>query len=458
MSSILHAKPEDTDTGEKRARYRATIVGCDQTGTFYSCLLAEAGFKVTCADPNQTLVDLLTKGKVPLAPHSAEAKLKSLVKDGGITVTSDIKNAVSQSDIIIINTPVRIDQRKKPDYSDIQRTCKLVGTSLRQGSIVIIASTVGASVVEDMLRETLEDASGFKAGTEIGLAYSPIHLSQGQGLETALGHDQIVAAQDKTSLNATSAVLQTVSGGKGLRRTLNVKSAEIAVLFDAVQREVHIALGHEFAIFCEKAGVDYLEVEKLLKTEKPSLPSSSTSSDASTRNASYILLQNAEDLNTRLKAVTVASETEAEMAKHVANMVGDAMKSCGKTFRRAKISMLGISETPNMKSPPKRLAKKLAKIIEGRGAKLRIYDPHFAQDATEADHFFKKTLTEALEGADCALLITAHDQFKHLSTKRLKVMMKMPAAIVDLEGIFEPDKVEKEGFVYRGLGRGVWKR
>jgi hypothetical protein len=37
-------------------------------------------------------------------------------------------------------------------------------------------------------------------------------------------------------------------------------------------------------------------------------------------------------------------------------------------------------------------------------------------------------------------------------------MLKMPAAIVDFEGIIEPYKIEKEGFIYRGLGRGVWTR
>jgi hypothetical protein len=36
--------------------------------------------------------------------------------------------------------------------------------------------------------------------------------------------------------------------------------------------------------------------------------------------------------------------------------------------------------------------------------------------------------------------------------------MKKPAAIVDLVGIIEPQKVEKEGFTYRGLGRGAGKK
>jgi hypothetical protein len=34
----------------------------------------------------------------------------------------------------------------------------------------------------------------------------------------------------------------------------------------------------------------------------------------------------------------------------------------------------------------------------------------------------------------------------------------MPAAIIDLIGILEPQKVEKEGFLYRGLGRGAGKK
>jgi hypothetical protein len=35
--------------------------------------------------------------------------------------------------------------------------------------------------------------------------------------------------------------------------------------------------------------------------------------------------------------------------------------------------------------------------------------------------------------------------------------MKNPSVIVDLIGIFEPKKVEAEGFIYCGLGRGTDK-
>jgi UDP-N-acetyl-D-mannosaminuronate dehydrogenase len=321
----------------------------------------------------------------------------------------------------------------------------------------MITVMVGVGTVESMLREILEDTSGFKVGTEIGLAYTPIQTSHDQNLETVLACDRIVAACDKNSLNVASAILETVAGEGDLKKTLSVKSAEMAVLFKAAQTEVGEALRYEFAILCEKARVDYPEVERLLNAEAFSTAPSRGPCDENTKNASYLLLQDAEDLNTKLGAVTVASETDEQMAKHAAYLVSDALRNCGKTLRRAKVSMLGISETPDIRSPPKTVARKLARTMERRGAKMRIYDPYFTPGDSESEHF-KKTLNEALEGADCIVLVTAHDQLRRLTTNKLKVVMKMPAAIVDLEGVFDPEKVEKEGFVYRGLGRGVWTK
>jgi hypothetical protein len=54
--------------------------------------------------------------------------------------------------------------------------------------------------------------------------------------------------------------------------------------------------------------------------------------------------------------------------------------------------------------------------------------------------------------------LTEQDQFKRLNLKRVIAVMKKPAALVDLTGMFEPKKVERKGFTYRGLGRGVGKK
>jgi UDPglucose 6-dehydrogenase len=65
----------------------------------------------------------------------------------------------------------------------------------------------------------------------------------------------------------------------------------------------------------------------------------------------------------------------------------------------------------------------------------------------------KTSLSEAVEGADCIVVLSGEEQFNHLNLKKLKALMKSPSVIVDLVGKFEPAQVETEGFIYRGLGR-----
>jgi UDP-N-acetyl-D-mannosaminuronate dehydrogenase len=181
--------------------------------------------------------------------------------------------------------------------------------------------------------------------------------------------------------------------------------------------------------------------------------------DDSAADEPYLLLEDAENLNVRLRIPSVARDVNNEIIKHVANLVKDALKNCGKTMRRARISVLGISQTVNTKGPAKKTAKDVADILEARGAKVSLYDPNFARNETaDMPYHFKKNLAESTEGADCIVILTAHDQFKRLNLRKMKLTMKMPAAIVDLEGVVEPNKIEKEGFVYRGLGRGVWTK
>jgi len=457
-SSILCIKPEELDTVEKRGKYTVSVVGCGQIGVLHACLFAEAGFKVKCVDADQTIVNSILRGRIPLLKREIELKLKNYVKTGLLNATNETKTAVSQSDVIAITVPVEINEKKKANYSNLENICRQVGLGLRRGSLVVVMSTIGIGVTQGLIKETLENTSGFRVGTDFGLAYSPIRVLNGQTLEAPANHERIVAATDMNSLNAASTILGTFTKGF-LRKTECVKAAEAVTLFEAVKQDVNVALANELALFCEKAGVDYLEARKLANNGAYSVLSLPTLVDGNIREESYLLLEDSENLNFKLRVPAIARETNEEIVKHAVNLTKDALRNCGKTLRRTRISLLGILQVPNTKSSPKKMVEELAKMLEARGAKVGIYDPYFSGDELgETQYHVKKNLNDALEGVDCILILTGHDQFKRLNLKKLKALMKMPAAIVDLEGIVEPDKVEKEGFIYRGLGRGVWTK
>ncbi len=452
---ILNVKPEEVDHAEKRRTYKVSIIGCGRNGVLHACLFAEAGFKVTCVDTNRAIVNRLAKGKIPFLKRGIERFFKENLKNGRLEATNDFKAAAAKSDVILITTEAKIDKKKKVSYLDLEKACKQVGSSLRRGSLTIVTSTVGLGTTEGLIRETLENSSGFKVGVDLGLAYSPVPALQEQTLEKLANYKRIIAATDKNSLNAASTVLRIIAKN-GVTETKDVKTAEAEMLFETVQHYANIALANEFAIFCEKAGIDYSEVQKLAETDACSALVSPTLTCSNLCKEPSLLLEEAENLNVKLRIPAAARETNEETSKHAVSLIRQALRSCGKTLRRARISVLGISQTRNIRDIPKSSAKRLAKILEAKGAKVSFYDPYLSsKELGDYDYQFSRNLTEAMERVDCIVIFTGHNRFKRLNLKKLKIMARMPAAIVDLERVINSEKAEMEGFIYRGLGRGV---
>ena len=136
-----------------------------------------------------------------------------------------------------------------------------------------------------------------------------------------------------------------------------------------------------------------------------------------------------------------------DMVKHAVNLTQDALRSCGKTLRRARVAVLGAAN-------PASATGVFVKMLELKGAKVSLYDPVSKKEPQDS-RVVKTSLNEAVEGADCIVILSGQEQFKHLNLKKLKALMKTPSVIVDLVGNFEPKKVETEGFIYCGLGRGT---
>jgi len=453
---VLRIKPEDVDSAEKRKEYTISIISCKQIGILHACLFAEAGFKVTCVDSDQHIVNSIMKGKAPFLGRKIALVLKKHVKSNDLKATNDMEKALTQSDIAVIATSVKISSKGKPNYFEIENACKRVGPSLNRGSLVIIVGAVGPSIVEGVVKETLENTSGFKVGADLGLAFSPTPVLNTQTLERLQNSRRIVAAMDKASLDAASTVLRTIAKEEVVEAN-DVKTVETAALFEAVHDDVNLALANELAVFCEKIGVDYFKAKRLIEDSAGALLALPLIAGGKFRKEHYVLLEEAENLNVKLRTPAVARETNEEMVKHAISLIRQALRSCGKPLRRAKISLLGVSQIPNLKYPPGASVKRLIKKLMAKGAKVIVYDPYFSsKELMEMGYPTQKTLTKALEGTDCVVILTGHQRFRRLNLKRLKVTAKMPVAIVDLGYIVKPDKVEKEGFIYRGLGRGSW--
>ena len=452
MTDVLHLKPEDVDAIEKRGKHSVCVVGCERLGIAFAVAFVEAGFKVVCADADQSIVKRLAKGRTAFSTRELESKLKNCLRSGALNVTSDMKSAVTQSEIIILSTNLKIDTKKNSDYSDPENLCKQIGSVMQRGGLVIYGGMTSFGFTEGVVKEALENTSGFKAGTDFGLAYiNSQAVEREQLIECFSDQEWNVAANDKMSLDAASLLMSTATK-KTLRQTMNIKVAELATLFAVARRDVTVALTNELAVLCEKAAVDQFEVMKLMNRELQASGNSPAIAEGGEETEAYLLLESAENLGVKLRLPELARQVNEGMVRHAISLTQDTLRSGSKTLRRARIAVLGASG-------PGTFGASLVKILEAKGARINLYDLRGERsEGEETAHVSKRTLNEAVENSDCIIILTMEDQFKRLNLKSLRSLMKTQASIVDLAGLFEPELVESEGFIYRGLGRGVEKK
>lgn len=439
MPAVLHIKPEEIDSVEKRSAYTVSVVGCDQKGILLAIAAADAGFKVVCIDADPIVLKKVAKGKAPLFEQNVEAKLKKHVATGKVDTSSDLKAIIPQSDIIFINVSPKLDSQNKADNQAVVNTCKQVGALFHQGALIVYSGVADFGFVEGILRDVLENTSGQRVGKDFGLTYHSTLMSSNWNENTSLK----LGAIDQSSLNAATFFFNTIS--KSVDITTNVKVAEIALLFASARKDVNRALANELAVFCEKANIDYFEVLRLLNLNDQSLWPTVVGEENKTE--SYLLLDNAENLNAKLRLSALARQINEDMVKHAVNLTQEGLRGCGKILRRARVAILGADNTPLARDD-------FVKMLVAKGAKISIYDPKARKEQSNL-RAVKNSLSDAVEGVDCIVILPGQESFNRLNLKKLKPLIRIPTVIVDLTGTLEPEKVRTEGFLYCGLGRGT---
>lgn len=425
-----------------------------------ACLFAEAGAKVIGADMNPKVVERVNKGDSSMDEPGLPTLLKKAVRGGKFTATTSTEEVAANSDILFLIVPTMIDRQKRADYSAVEDACVSIGKGLKSGSLVVFESTCGPGITERVVKGTIEKYSGLVAGQGFGLAYSPIRAMGGRALQDMQTYTRLVGAIDKKSLEAACAALSVVVKGE-LIRVRDIKTAELAKLFETIYRDVNIALANEFALLCEEMGVDYVETMRIANSQPYShLHATGVGVGGHCLPVyPYLLATETFAYDARLRLALDARKINDLMPRHVAKLASDGLRVCGKSLKRAKVVVLGISYRPNVRETRYSPSLDLINILKKRGARVTAFDPLYNGSELEAMGLTSEpTLRKAVEKADCVILSVAHDDFKKLDTIELAAHMSKQGLIIDCTGILDSASVEKSGLIYRATGRGLWTR
>ncbi|HEV2138468.1 MAG TPA: nucleotide sugar dehydrogenase [Nitrososphaerales archaeon] len=451
---------QGNDTSPLReGKTRIAVMGLGRVGLPTAGVFAQAGAIVTGIDIREDIVRGVNEGKCRFVdePGLPEA-IMSTVKNGRLVATTQPEEALRTADFIIICVPTPVDQTKTPDYSAVREASTTIGRHLRKGSIVVIESTIGPGVAEESVKPILESLSGLKAGVDFGLASCPERSDPGNIMTNMKSLPRIIGGLDKKTTDQVVALYEAALGVKAIRVS-DPKTANAVKLTENLFRDVNIALANEFALLFEKIGVDTIEVINACASKynfMPHYPGGGVGGPCLPSNSYYLISEGMRAGNIPY-LIRMAREINDRMPEHVVELVGEALNEAGKTIKGSKVAVLGVAYKPNVKDVQLTPVERVVSRLREMGSEVELYDPMFKGEEVFGIRV-ERSLTAAVEEADCIVVGTAHDEFKGLDLEKLAKVVRNQAAFVDTRNVVAPEAAVNAGFAFRGVGRGPQRR
>jgi UDP-N-acetyl-D-glucosamine dehydrogenase len=160
----------------------------------------------------------------------------------------------------------------------------------------------------------------------------------------------------------------------------------------------------------------------------------------------YYLIDRAHRAGFEHTFLKLARSINEAMPSYVASGIEEELKKQGLELSKAKIACLGQSYKPNVDDPRESPAIKVVEILKQKGANPKVFDP-FIPEKSNA-----KSLEEAVEKADCIVLLTDHSLFLE---KLSPLFLKTTGAklVFDARNALDKKAIESSGAKYRGIGR-----
>jgi len=88
-------------------------------------------------------------------------------------------------------------------------------------------------------------------------------------------------------------------------------------------------------------------------------------------------------------------------------------------------------------------------------AEIIVHDPYVYDEQVETVLIDFKSV---VKGTDALVVFTGHSQYRNLDAHYIRLIMADGTPVVDGRNILDADQFIREGFVYRGVGRGDLNR
>lgn len=428
------------------------VIGTGYVGLVSGACFAEFGVEVTCVDVDETKIENLKKGIIPIYEPGLENIVIKNHKAGRLHFTTDIKSAVEQALVIFLAVGTPPQEDGSPNMSYYYQAAKDIAEAMNGYKVLVTKSTVPVGTGKK-LREYVSEHQKTKAN--FGVASNPEFLREGAAIADFMRPDRVVIGSNEED---AIAIMKDLYRPLYLIETpiviTSLEAAELTKYAANAFLATKISFINEIANLCDKIGCDVHDVAKGMGMDKriggkflhpgPGFGGSCFPKD--TRALASVAKEFGSETLIVDSVIEVNKRQRMAMIPKIEEIVGD--------FSGKKIGVLGLSfkpETDDMRESP---AIEIIKEIQQRGATVKAFDPVAMEEAKHSlpDIEYAADEYAAIEGVDALVIVTEWNQFRALDMNRVKKLLNAPK-IIDLRNIYEPKEMKELGFEYVGVGR-----
>lgn len=435
---------------------KIAMVGSGYVGLVSGACFADFGHEVVCIDKDQSKIDRLHEGVMPIYEPGLDALVESNVAAGRLSFTTDLAEGIAgaQAIFIAVGTPSRRGDGHA-DLSFVHAVAREVGENLANDAVVVTKSTVPVGTGDEVERIIAETGCKHR----VSVVSNPEFLREGAAIGDFKRPDRIViGAEDDFGREVMREVYRPLFLNESPILFVSRRSAELIKYAANAFLATKITFINEMADLCEKVGANVQDVSRGIGMDNrigpkflhagPGYGGSCFPKDT------LALLKTAEDYDSPVRIVEAVVKTNDSRKRAMGRKVIDALGGM-EAARGKKVALLGLTFKPNTDDMRDSPAIAIAQALGDAGVKVAGYDPEGMEQAAPLmpDVQMCKSPYEAIEGADAIAIVTEWDAFRALDLERVKALANAPV-MVDLRNIYKPGHMQAAGFTYVSVGRG----
>ena len=432
---------------------KIAMVGSGYVGLVSGACFADFGHDVVCIDKDESKIERLRAGVMPIYEPGLAELVAANVKAGRLSFSTDLAASIEGAAAIFIavGTPSRRGDGHA-DLTYVYAVAQELAANITTPTVVVTKSTVPVGTGDEVERIIRDSGTS----VQFAVVSNPEFLREGAAIGDFKRPDRIViGAEEEWARGVMREVYRPLFLNRAPILFTSRRSSELIKYAANAFLATKITFINEMADLCEKVGGDVQDVARGIGLDNrigskflhagPGYGGSCFPKDT------LALLKTAEDYNSPVRLVEAVVKVNDSRKRAMGRKVIEAL---GGDARGKRVALLGLTFKPNTDDMRDAPSIAIVQTLLDAGAEVVAYDPEGMEAAAAIMPDVKMVASTyaAVEGADAVALVTEWDAFRALDFGRVKSLMNAPV-LVDLRNVYDPAEARAAGFTYSSVGR-----